>query len=1577
MVETPSAYCFIYKYYENTVEDLINFNSHLLKKSETKKAFIIYQLFDALYMLHSNGIIHGNLKMSNIFVDESLWIRIKGICFGLNNKRINQVPKQSSIKYQDNSFTDSITSVNEYESNDYFSSLVSQWTEGYISNYDYIMELNKLAGRRFGDPNFHPILPWVIDFNGDSQFSSWRDLTKSKFRINKGDEQLDLQWNDSVFPHHITNMLSDVTYYVYLARKTSVPVLKNFVRSRYKPDEYPTSIQRLYEWTPDECIPEFYTDPSIFKSIHEDMCDLQLPKWASSFEDFIKKHREALESDYVSSRIHLWINLTFGYKLTGKEAIKAKNVALPLVADDQKFMKHGIKQLFTKPHPQRIVKFIDKELYFAKYYFNRKQLLHQTFSPIEPTENLSSHPMIYLKNESQLQKTIKKLSEQGNNDILSDTPNYPYFQNNENLYIPINNLVNTCPLKIDIPDKFSNDTFLKKLDNIEKISTFSNLHISSLDKHYNKEPNQLHSTLDKLNNDKERMSYIYLMTQDIYDLCLLVLKFSLVSDKNINLFILNEYLSNKPTEEKLKILLNNIPHSLKNILHSVLLSKWNDIPLLNTIFENSRKPIVKNNSLALPYSLYISNIYKYLKEFHQISWMQRLNLTKKWIERICNLSDEMLNIVLPFVLSLYSNKETRVYALVLFEKLSLRLGPEQSKEHLLKPLLQLFDSKDKTIYKVLLSPYYVSVFHKAFSLDIFLDKLLNYYVSDILQTALFEFKKVNTEIKKAPCREILKNAYEYKQNVVDIDEIQNQNQTLLQSSCISIISVCMRVGPILTSKYITSSLLKVSLRDVMSSIWLQQSIVLIGKYFGEVFIYQQFFPILKDSLNKFKSFYLSKIQPIVLFNTLELFEQLIFHVSSSIIASEQKEISTLISSLIKYLANSNCIWSLNEKMTIFIKSFSLLLCLATVIENINDIKLYVCSIIQEYFIGVTAFIKKYSIGEVDVQSKGENAIYTDDVIFYIYEKALSVLGEDLLLEIKESSTINEYIQYKKERNERKVSQQFLTLVQDPYNSSFSAGSYDSNYIENNITSISDKIKKSSTQSLHTSYKGESSLFHSNDTKLMSKDSLSNENINSSNKYSSTRGSLTDNKEVPKEEIIENNSNNEDRYFVSKFQEKKSHKDYNGVYENKPVESLKQEINMDPVLQQFSMVSPESPITLSASISCPNISKKVYNSSHLDNTKVSGLSNFNSSSLVSLQQSNNELSKDPSFIPNSFTNKSDRFQRFFKPKMNALSDKLAWDKLLSTTCEYSKEAYNLSFQDLKLRTYSRHNARINVMAANETLGLMASGSRDRTVKIWSLDFYKDIEEENEYTGCLLTYNRHHHNISDVFFNNNLVISSDSNVHIWDSESGRNIHKYKINRKIEMIKPYNNNIIGVSSDNEIVFLDQKQRKVANNWKLPTTSLLNCDIKSLAISSENHILAVGFSNGIISIMDSRTGNILSNWKAHENEISHLSYYDKKYLISASNTDKHICLWNITDNNHLVKTIKDILETPTYSIVENNIITINNNNWITINSISDNYKLYSSKIKLRTPITSLAILKYNKFFLFGNSEGEINLYA
>lgn len=50
--------------------------------------------------------------------------------------------------------------------------------------------------------------------------------------------------------------------------------------------------------------------------------DVVLPPWAKgSVREFIRKHREALECDYVSDNLHHWIDLIFGYKQRGKVSI--------------------------------------------------------------------------------------------------------------------------------------------------------------------------------------------------------------------------------------------------------------------------------------------------------------------------------------------------------------------------------------------------------------------------------------------------------------------------------------------------------------------------------------------------------------------------------------------------------------------------------------------------------------------------------------------------------------------------------------------------------------------------------------------------------------------------------------------------------------------------------------------------------------------------------------------------------------------------------------------------------------------------------------------------------------------------------------------------------------------------------------------------------------------------------------------------------------------------------------------------------------------------------------------------------
>lgn len=87
-------------------------------------------------------------------------------------------------------------------------------------------------------------------------------------------------------------------------------------------------------------------------------------------EDFLDKHRKALESDYVSGRLHKWIDLTFGYQLSGQAAIAAKNVAL---SDPSTPRNHGFVQLFKSPHPRRKLPlanplYVHRVVYYAPVY---------------------------------------------------------------------------------------------------------------------------------------------------------------------------------------------------------------------------------------------------------------------------------------------------------------------------------------------------------------------------------------------------------------------------------------------------------------------------------------------------------------------------------------------------------------------------------------------------------------------------------------------------------------------------------------------------------------------------------------------------------------------------------------------------------------------------------------------------------------------------------------------------------------------------------------------------------------------------------------------------------------------------------------------------------------------------------------------------------------------------------------------------------------------------------------------------------------------------------------------------------
>ena len=86
-----------------------------------------------------------------------------------------------------------------------------------------------------------------------------------------------------------------------------------------------------------ELVPEFFCLPEMFLNTNNFPLDstqdgrsidnVGLPPWAKgSPYEFVRIHRLALESEYVSQNLNHWIDLVFGYKQRGPEAEAAHNV---------------------------------------------------------------------------------------------------------------------------------------------------------------------------------------------------------------------------------------------------------------------------------------------------------------------------------------------------------------------------------------------------------------------------------------------------------------------------------------------------------------------------------------------------------------------------------------------------------------------------------------------------------------------------------------------------------------------------------------------------------------------------------------------------------------------------------------------------------------------------------------------------------------------------------------------------------------------------------------------------------------------------------------------------------------------------------------------------------------------------------------------------------------------------------------------------------------------------------------------------------------------------------------------------
>ncbi|XP_051535523.1 neurobeachin-like isoform X1 [Myxocyprinus asiaticus] len=281
------------------------------------------------------------------------------------------------------------------------SNMTQRWQRREISNFEYLMFLNTVAGRTYNDLNQYPVFPWVLTNYESEELdltipSNFRDLSKPIGALNPKRAVFYADryesWDEETPPCHYTTHYSTAASTLHWLVRIE-PFTTFFLDANGNKFDHPNhtfsgvarSWRHCQRDTADvkELIPEFYYLPEMFVNSNgyclgdrDDgvpVCDVELPAWAKKPEDFVRINRMALESEFVSCQLHQWIDLIFGYKQRGPEAARALNVFhhltyegsvnLDILASDPPLyeaMKAEIQsvgqmpsQLLIEPHPPR------------------------------------------------------------------------------------------------------------------------------------------------------------------------------------------------------------------------------------------------------------------------------------------------------------------------------------------------------------------------------------------------------------------------------------------------------------------------------------------------------------------------------------------------------------------------------------------------------------------------------------------------------------------------------------------------------------------------------------------------------------------------------------------------------------------------------------------------------------------------------------------------------------------------------------------------------------------------------------------------------------------------------------------------------------------------------------------------------------------------------------------------------------------------------------------------------------------------------------------------------------------------
>ncbi|KAK3364018.1 hypothetical protein B0T25DRAFT_587633 [Lasiosphaeria hispida] len=213
----------------------------------------------------------------------------------------------------------------------------------------------------------------------------------------------------------------------------------------------------------------------------------------------------------------------------------------------------------------------------------------------------------------------------------------------------------------------------------------------------------------------------------------------------------------------------------------------------------------------------------------------------------------------------------------------------------------------------------------------------------------------------------------------------------------------------------------------------------------------------------------------------------------------------------------------------------------------------------------------------------------------------------------------------------------------------------------------------------------------------------------------------------------------------------------------------------------------------------------------------------------------------------------------------------------------------------LQTFEGHNGLVQSVAFSPDGSRIASGSHDRTIRIWDARSGKEVQKLEGHSNLVQ---------SVAFSPDGSRIASgsyDNTIRIWDARSGKEVQKLEGHSSwVQSVafSPDGSRIASGSHDNTIRIWDARSGKEVQKLKGHSDSVL-----SVAFSPDGSRIASGSHDSTICIWDARSGKEVQKLEGYSDSVQSVAFSPDGSRIASGSYDNTIRIWDARSGKEVQK--------------------------------------------------------------------------